>query len=201
MEKLPIHEEAGEKNSRTSRRNFLKLGLKATVGTLIATEVAGEQKEQPAKHIEYEVVSFSGSEAHKSGNDFANKVGGVLQENLKNGQPSKVINPTVKISVKNINGKAEFKFSWHCDIKSCEAKDADQHFDRRGTLLSGRTLEEAKQKVEAELRSSDKVNKMMRGFDRTYGGHKMPYSFVSESSSQEADGTWWYIKEFFCTAK
>ncbi len=201
MEELPIHKETEEGEPKTSRRSFLKLGLQAAVAALAMNEAACTPEKKQEKHVKYEAVSFDGGEAHKSGNDFANKVGNILEENWKNGQPSKVVNPKVQIFVENVQGKTEFKFSWHCEIEKCEAKDADRHFDRRGTLLSGSTLDEAKQKVEAELKSSGKVTEMMQGFDRVYGGHKMPHSFVSESSSETEDGKWWYTKEFFCTAK
>jgi hypothetical protein len=200
MEKFPIDERHDEEG-KISRRDFLKLGLATAIGAATSIEVSAyEQKEVPVKHVEHTETSFNGNEAHKSGNYFADKVGNLLQENWKNGTPSKVTHPSVKVSVRDLGGKTEFKFNWHCDIETCERKDADLHFDRRGTLLSGRTLDEAKQKVEAELHSSNKVNDMMQSFDRIYGEHKMPVSFVGESSAQTSNGTWWYVKEFFCTA-
>lgn len=198
MEKF-TNKEPEDKNEGISRRDFLKLGLGAAVGA-IAIEGVAYGEEVLNKHVEHEGVSFNGDEAHKSGNAFADKVGNALKENWKNSRPSKVKNPRVKISMRNTDGKTEFKFTWQCDIENCEAKDADRYFDRRGTLLCGKTLEEAKLKVEAELGSSNKVNEMMQDFDRVYGKHKMPLSFVSESHSQSADGIHWYVKEFFCTA-
>ncbi len=192
--------EQGQTPKGSSRRNFLK-GLMAMGSLVLSQEAAGEQREDVSEHIEYSETSQDGAEAHKSGNIFADKVGKTLQENLKNGNPSKVTNPRVEIFVTDniTTGITEFKFRWSCDIRPCEPKDADSHFDRRGTLLSGKTEEEALRKIENELKSSQKVQKMMDGFDKAYGEHKMPNSFVSMSVCFHG-GTCWAAREFFCTA-
>jgi hypothetical protein len=176
-----------------SRRDFIKQVGKVIAGTAIVSSLDASASESFQNKSEYIYESGDGAEAHKSGNEFANRVGNILKQQY----PSRIENPSVRIEVSD----QKFKFIWNCNFVKCEERDADYYFDRRGTLLSGANAQIAHNNVEAELRQSGKVQQMMDSFDLKYGGHKMPNSFVSESISQPAGGKVWCVREFFCTAK
>lgn len=176
-----------------SRRNFIKQTGKALVGTAILGSLDACGPESFQERAEYVFESSDGAEAHKSGNEFANRVGNIL----KSQYPSKIENPAVKIEVTD----HKFQFIWHCNFVRCAEEDADYYFDRRGTLLSGENAQIAHDNVEAELKQSGKVQHMIELFNLKYGGHRMPDSFVSESISEPIKGKVWCVREFFCTAK
>lgn len=180
-----------------SRRNFIKQAGKVIAGTAILGSMDACSPENFQERAEYTFESRDGAEAHKSGNEFAKRVG----ETLKQQYPSKVENPSVSIEVVEEAGVAKFKFTWRCNFAKSKKEEADYYFDRRGTLLSGETPEIAHNNVEAELKQSGKVQQMMDAFDLQYGNHRMPNSFVSESVSQPVKGKVWCVREFFCTAR
>lgn len=143
------------------------------------------------KHVSYSFSSSSGKEAHLSANTFVKMV----HDSLIHYFPSRVNDISVLIS----NRKGVFTFSWNCYLYSCKNNEADYHFDRRGTLLSGKTLDEARKNVESELAKSRKIINMINGFKNKYGSYAMPKKFDIETFTKEGP-RYWYLREFFCVA-
>lgn len=184
---------------KETRRNFIQQAGKGLLGVALTGSFGFSESNQENfhKNIEYEFESSNGAEAHKSGNEFAKRVGDILKLQY----PSRVENPVVIIEVTEELGVVKFKFTWRCNFVKSKKEEADYYFDRRGTLSFGETPQIAHNNVEAELKQSGKVQQMMDAFDLQYGNHKMPNSFVSESISQPVEGRVWCVREFFCTAK
>ncbi len=143
-------------------------------------------------HYELTFVSPNPGKAHDSVNAFAEQVGDVL----KSTYPSKVLDPTVSLRVFIRNGQKFYRLTWSCRIVKASVSDADYYFDRRGTLLSGSTLTEAKRKVETEIERSDKVSIMRKSLKSA----KIPENFIRDSFSGSSAEGYWYIKEFFLVA-
>lgn len=131
-------------------------------------------------------------EAHDSANTFAYEVGNVLKATY----PSKVLDPKVDLHVFMKDGQVVYRLTWSCRMVSASVTDADYYFDRRGTLLLGPTLDQAKRKVNSELKESNKVQVMRRAFKRS----KIPAGFIKDSFSGSSAEGYWYIKEFFLVA-
>lgn len=142
---------------------------------------------------ELSFTSHNPTEVHGSANAFAQQIGDVL----KYSYPSKVIDPSVRLQIFEKDSQKYYRLIWSCRIvKVSTVAEADYYFDRRGTLLPGTTLAEARSRVEAELQSSDKVSKMRAAFR----GGKIPVSFIRDSFAGSAASKYWYIKEFFLVA-
>ena len=142
----------------------------------------------------YELVfaSTDAAKAHESANAFAREVGDILKSNY----PSRVLDPNVNLAVFTKNNQKVFRFVWSCRIVKASVNDADYYFDRRGTLLSGATLAQAKRNVETELAASAKVKAMRNGFKNT----RIPDSFIRDSFLGSSSEGYWYVKEFFMVA-
>ena len=145
-------------------------------------------------HYELMFVSPDPGKAHNSANAFAQQVGDVL----KSAYPSKVLDPTVslRVLVFTRGGQKFYRLTWSCRIVKASVADADYYFDRRGTLLPGPTLTEAKRKVETEIERSGKVSTMRKAFTSA----KIPENFIRDSFSGSSAEGYWYIKEFFLVA-
>ncbi len=143
-------------------------------------------------HYELTFVSPDPGKAHDSANTFAQQVG----DALKSAYPSKVLDPTVSIRVFIRGGQKFYRLTWNCRIVKASVADADYYFDRRGTLLPGSTLTEAKRKVETEIERSGKVSAMRKSFRSA----KIPENFIRDSFSGSSAEGYWYIKEFFLVA-
>jgi hypothetical protein len=180
-----------------SRRDFIKQAGKAAAGMAMLGSLDACSAESFKDHAEYSFESLSAREAHLSGNEFEKRVGDTIKEQY----PCRVENPSVRIVVTEDPGGDKFKFIWHCNFVKSKKEEADYYFSRRGTLLPGATAQIAYDNVEAELKQSGKVQSMIDSFDKKYGDHRMPVSFVSESFSPNIKGQVWCIREFFCTAK
>ncbi len=141
-------------------------------------------------------ISRDPVQGHLSANEFARQVG----EQLKVHFPSKVIDPQVELRIYRKNGVRYFEHRWSCRIVPATDSQADFFFDRRGALSSGSTLEEAKAAVKKEIESSGKVQLLIDSFEKTYGNHLMPQSFVSFSYSKDKE-QFWVINEYFITAR
>ncbi len=137
-------------------------------------------------------VSADPGKAHDSANAFADEVG----KTLKSLYPSKVVDPSVELRVFLRDGKNMYRIIWSCRIVKASVSDADYYFDRRGTLLPGSTLSEAKRNVEAEIERSQKVSSMRKNFPQG----KIPEPFIQETFSGTAKEGYWYLKEFFLVA-
>ncbi|MDP1760148.1 MAG: hypothetical protein Q8L01_01695, partial [Candidatus Woesebacteria bacterium] len=140
-------------------------------------------------HYELTLVSPNPGTAHNSANTFAQQVGDVL----KSTYPSKVLDPTVSLRVFMRGDQKFYRLTWSCRIVKASVADADYYFDRRGTLLSGSTLTDAKRKVETEIERSGKVSIMRKAFTSA----KFPENFIRDSFSGSSAEGYWYIKEFF----
>ena len=150
------------------------------------------------KKIELTAASTTADEGHLSANDFSRMVGQALQNNY----PAMVKNPTVSISAKVVGNKTIYTYYWSCEIVPCIPSDADRHFDRRGTIYGSSTLEQAKLDVVTDITKTQKVQKMMNGFDTTYGSHFMPEKFITKISFFDpTTSIYWYMEEYFCTSK
>jgi hypothetical protein len=137
-------------------------------------------------------VSSNPSLAHLSANIFAREVGNVL----KTSYPSRVIDPSVNLHVFARTGKKFYQLTWMCRILRADTASADYYFDRRGSLLYGRTLVETEEKVEKELAQSKKVQVLHSSFPRG----RIPEDFIRDSFSGSRQDGYWYIKEFFLVA-
>jgi hypothetical protein len=194
MDKLNNNQEG----SKLYRRDFLKTAASPVVAGLAS--LAHTEKTQIENKLinkdgkwEFVFTSADPEEAHNSANRFANEVG----NQIKREYPSIVAEPTLALEVFTSNGQKMYRMTWGCRILKSTPINADYYFDRRGTLLWGRTLDEAKSNVEAEIKKSGKVELMRKKF----GSKAKIYStFIKEAySGSEAEG-YWYIKEFFLTA-
>ena len=130
--------------------------------------------------------------AHDGANDFSRLVG----DRLKAQYPSQVLDPRVDLAVYILNGKKIFHLMWSVRIVRTIVPNADWQFDRRGTLLWGRTLQVARDNVEMEFKKSGKVSTMRQGFKSS----NIPPSFVRDSYSGSSLEGYWYIKEYFLVA-
>lgn len=138
--------------------------------------------------------------AYESAKIFVEQV----EQLLKNNYPSRVEDPTVKLKIYSRNGKIIYQFTWSCQVTACEKSEADWYFDRRGTMLSGKSMFEAFRKVEKDLAQTGKIRKLKARYDSPTlfggcGGHRMPDSFVSTCYAHD-DKAWWCVREFFITA-
>ncbi|MEK7148058.1 MAG: hypothetical protein AAB758_02060 [Patescibacteria group bacterium] len=143
-------------------------------------------------HYELTFISPDPGKAHDSANTFAQQVGNVL----KSTYPSRVLAPNVSLRVFMRGEQKFYRIVWSCRIVKASLADANYYFDRRGTLLSGPTLAEAKRKVETEIERSGKVSIMRKGFRSA----RIPESFIRDSFSGASTEGYWYIKEFFLVA-
>lgn len=183
---------------KPSRRDFIKKAV--TVGVALGafgdSVEAAQSMEGKFSNIEgnceFVFTSANPDEAHNSANVFSREVGNALKATY----PSKILLPNVKLEVININGQRSYRFTWTCKIVKSSETEANYYFDRRGTMLSGKTLSEAKTKVEAELEKSGKVQTMRKGFKNA----NMPASFIKDSFSGSDREGYWYVKEFFMVA-
>lgn len=185
--------------TKLSRRDLLKkAGLTALAisGLEKTTEAQVENKFiNKDGNCEFMFTSPNANEAHNSANRFATEVGNIL----KSAYPSRrVLNPSVRLEILTSNNQKLYRLIWKCNIVKSSTGDADYYFDRRGTLLPGKTLEEAKDKVEAELQKSGKVEEMRKRFG---GRGKIYESFIRDSSAGSEKDGYWYIKEFFLVAQ
>jgi hypothetical protein len=96
--------------------------------------------------------STSPVSAHRSGNVFAERVGNLL----KTRYPSRVQSPNVKMEVVHRGKQKLYRLTWSCLVVDASERNADYYFDRRGSLQSGKTLAEARIKVEREMQASRK---------------------------------------------
>lgn len=136
------------------------------------------------------------AQGHLSGNEFAKQVGILLKKQY----PSKVADPRIQLKVFRKAGVIYFQHVWSCKILKTDPGDADYFFDRRGTLLKGNSLKAARSAVQQEIQTSQKVQQLITSFEREFGNHRMPNSFVSESCS-ELDDSFWCIEEYFIAAR
>ena len=94
-------------------------------------------------------------------------------------------------------GQKLYRLIWSCKIVSSSEAEANYHFDRRGTIQSGRTITEARSKVEAELVNSNKADEMRAAW-QAKGGKGIIYpSFIKESCAGSDTEGHWCIKELF----
>ncbi len=181
-----------------SRREFIKT-IPAMVG-MVKGFNENEQNSNGAENqfkyengdCEFVFSSNDPGKAHESANTFADEVGKLLKREY----PSRILNPRLKLEVSGAGTKKNYRIRWNCKILKTTPENADYYFDRRGTLLSGKTLNEAKQKVEAELARSQKVEIMRKGFKHP----NIPPSFIQDSFSGSENEGYWYIKEIFMVA-
>jgi hypothetical protein len=183
-----------------SRRDFIKttvLGLAAMIRTDNLTETSEAISQIENKFInkdgncEFTFTSPNQSEAHNSANVFAREIGNAL----KSGYPSKVLDPKVHLQVFIRGGQKLYSLTWTAKIVKASVAEANWVFDRRGTLLSGQTLAEAKSRVEAQLEKSKKVSEL-----RHFKSANIPKSFIQDSFARSGEQEYWYIKEFFMVA-
>ena len=143
-------------------------------------------------HFELVFTSKDAGKAHASANVFARDIGDILKVSY----PSKVLDPSIRLTVFTRNNQKLFRLVWSCRVVRTSANDADYYFDRRGTLLWGVTPAEAKRKVGTEIETSRKVWAMHQNFR----GAKIPKSFIQDSISGSRSEGYWYLKEFFMVA-
>jgi hypothetical protein len=143
-------------------------------------------------HYELTFVSPYPDKAHDSAVVFADLVG----QTLKSSYPSKLLDPSVTLRVFTRVGQKFYRLTYVCRIVKSSEQDADYIFFRQGTLLSGKTLVEAKRQVEAELKKSGKVEAMRKAFV----GASIPENFIRDSFSGSTSEGFWYVKEFFLVA-
>ena len=158
----------------------------------LSVSTYGQTIQKDGDHYELTFVSPNPSEAHNSANAFAKQVGDVL----KTSYPSKVLDPSVSLRVFTKDGQKFYRLTWSCRIVKASVTDADYHFDRRGTLLSGSTLTDVKRKVDTEIEKSGKISTMRKSFQSS----KIPENFIRDSFSGSNIEGYWYIKEFFLVA-
>ncbi len=132
------------------------------------------------------------TKAHDSANDFTRLVG----DRLKAQYPSQILDPRVDLSVHKQNGQTVFRFVWSARIVKALVPNADWNFDRRGTLMAAKSLQDAIVAVEQEIVDSKKVQEMRR----RYSMSNIPESFVRDSYSGSNQEGWWYVKEYFLVA-
>jgi hypothetical protein len=142
-------------------------------------------------------VSTDAAQGHLSGNDFEAEIG----KTLKAQYPSRILEPRVELRTFHKGAQIYFGYRWVCRIVATTPDKADFYFTRRGTVMSGKTVEEAKAAVEREIQSSQKVQKVIDSFNKQYGNHNMPLSFVRSSWAGSSEEGFWYIQEFFITAR
>ncbi len=197
----------GQEPTDKSRREFLK-----AVGGLTAFALAGAGAEENAEgaqnllenkfrckggKCEFMFTSPNSKEAHDySANKFEKEVG----DALKDAYPSKILDPNVILQILRINGQKLYRLYWSCRIVKAKPSEADYYFDRRGTMLPGPTLPAAKAVVEAELKSSDKVEAMRKAWEAKGKKGKIYDTFIKDSSAGSDSTGYWYIKEFFLVA-
>ena len=137
-------------------------------------------------------VSPDPARAHLSANMFQEAV----QVQLRKKYPSRVVEPRIFLRVFELKGKPAFSLTWKCQIIPATPETAEYYFNRRGTMLRGRTRDEAERNVNVEVEHSGKVAEM-RGL---YKRSNIPATFVQDSlTGSDTDG-WWYIKEYFLVA-
>lgn len=142
--------------------------------------------------LELTFTSPNGAEAHKSANRFASLVG----DELKARYPSRVLDPDVELRVFHENGEMLFRMVWSCRIVPAPEDVADYYFDRRGTLLSGPTILQARQNVQEQIGTSDKIAELRRAFP----DGRIPLSFIRDTFSGSTEETYWYMTEYFLVA-
>jgi hypothetical protein len=143
-------------------------------------------------HYEFVFISADAGKAHTSADVFATQVG----TTLKIEYPSRILNPAVDLAVFIRNNAKIFRFTWSCRIVKTSPENADYYFDRRGTLLFGKTLTEVKRNVEIDVERSGKIWAMRKNFR----GAKIPESFIRDSFAGSSLEGYWYVKEFFLVA-
>lgn len=152
----------------------------------------GQTLEQQGDLFEMSFSSSNPTEAHNSANRFASLIGDELKQRF----PSKILDPDVELRIYMQNGQKLYRLTWYCRIVPASIGDADYYFDRRGSMLAGATINEARQKVQDEIMTSKKVLSMRKSFPKG----EIPFSFVRESFSGSSTEQYWLIREYFLTA-
>jgi hypothetical protein len=165
------------------------------------TPGCGDKAQKPRKPAIVQVPVISShrdpGQAHMGANDFAKQVGNLLKERY----PSKVEGLKVTLTINILGGEELYHLSYFCYVVPTTPDQAQYYFDRRGTILSGKTDEDAKNKVNAQINNTNKIGKLKESFQKTYGNYYMPDEFVLDSASKSQDGKSWYVKEYFITAQ
>lgn len=159
------------------------------LASLIVANAQTLQKKGDSYQLRFE--SADPEVAHNSANLFAQGVGDVL----KSSYPSRVLEPSVNLSVSMTDGKKTYHLVWSCRVVKASIQDADYYFDRRGTMMSGLTPEIARRNVDLELEKSNKVNIARRAIR----GARIFPGFIKDSLSGSGS-QYWYIREFFLVA-
>ena len=180
----------------------MKSFLMVTAIALAASQVSAEQAKVKGAVPElvnvggdlYELVyeSSNGGDAHFSANVFSDKVGDVLKARY----PSKILDPDVQLRVYSIDGAVRFRMRWNCRIVKSSEAGAVLHFDRRGSMLSGAGIDEARAAVIADIENNRKPQEM----SARYKDPSIPPSFVRDSRSGSTAEGYWYIREIFLVA-
>ena len=145
-----------------------------------------EDKKIEPKVVTHHFSSEDEGEAHKSAAVFAHMVG----DSLKKYFPAQVNNITVDLFIK----EGIFNFVWECHLDPSTEKEADYYFDREGALFSGRTLCEAYQRVDRDLRKNEKALTLIEQLGRDRG------RYFFKTIQRRSEGSFWCLKEFFCIA-
>ncbi|MEI7741262.1 MAG: hypothetical protein WCJ29_02040 [bacterium] len=135
---------------------------------------------------------------HGSANDFARLVG----ERLKSEFPRKVVNPNVELRIWKRDGKYVYLLLWSARLIPVRPEQADCYFDRRGTMVSGISLEAADKALKAIEEKEKKLETARADFQTKFGNSSSPTSFTRISyvgSGMEKMA--WVIQESFLTAK
>lgn len=156
-------------------------------------------KSEVKKEIDLVVrgVGESPKQAHLSANDFAEQAGKFLKDNY----PSEIIKPKLTMAIRFVDQKEVFHFVWSCKIVPTTPDKAQFYFDRRGTVASGKTKEEAVSNVNNEIAASRKVEDVKEKFQIAYGNYSMPDNFILNASTTSRDGQHWYIAEYLITSQ
>lgn len=162
------------------------------INLLIVSFAAADILTKHGDRYELTVLTNRADTAHNSANAFADAVG----KKLKSAYPSRVLEPDVNLQVFINYGRKFFRLTYSCRIVRTVPHTADYYFDRRGTILSGRTPDDARRNVEQQLARSHKAALLRRSLRH---GHT-PNGFVRDSSAGTAATGFWYIREVFVVA-
>lgn len=133
---------------------------------------------------------------HRSANIFAEQVGKMLKAKFIAGQPSRVLDPDVELRVYTVDDTTRYRLTWSCRIVATTEDKADWYFDRRGTLLWGKTRDAAITNVARENAVSNKG----AGLRAIFPAGVMPLTFVVTSTSGSSTEGYWAITEYFLAA-